>query len=260
MAGAGQAPDPRGRTVQRLMLYGIPLSLLLSGAVSPLGVVLYWTTQNLFTFGQQRWIMRRFPRGIRPTSTPMSNSLDVKNSLHHDGPMTTTNAASPPRTTVLDRTTNWMLDLDGDMFGDERERIRWYEGITIAAGLQWLAVPWAAAVLVWFVDRAAVVPLGVVLAVGVLPVPLATLHVRRRGVDTAPPTWPLKRSVLTVLSAAPYPLFIIGAGAALGHGPHVVREGLIGLAIGVVLSVGYLVATTRMRRRRDTVEYPDVDV
>jgi YidC/Oxa1 family membrane protein insertase len=57
----GWAPDPQARTVQRLMLYGIPLSLLISGAFFPIGVVLYWVTQSLFAFGQQMWILRRYP-------------------------------------------------------------------------------------------------------------------------------------------------------------------------------------------------------
>jgi YidC/Oxa1 family membrane protein insertase len=47
--------------IQRLMLYGIPLSLLVSGALFPIGVVIYWVTNNLFTLGQQQWVLRKFP-------------------------------------------------------------------------------------------------------------------------------------------------------------------------------------------------------
>lgn len=57
----GWAPDPQARTVQRLMLFGIPLSLLVSGALFPIGVVLYWATQSLFAYGQQVWILRKYP-------------------------------------------------------------------------------------------------------------------------------------------------------------------------------------------------------
>ena len=46
--------------------------------------------------------------------------------------------------TMLDRVVRWSLDSDGDFYGDERERLRWYEGIATAASLQWLAIPWAA--------------------------------------------------------------------------------------------------------------------
>ncbi|MEV6597897.1 membrane protein insertase YidC [Actinoplanes sp. NPDC051346] len=57
----GWATEPQARMVQRLMLYGIPLSLLVSGALLPIGVILYWVTQNLFALGQQMWILRKFP-------------------------------------------------------------------------------------------------------------------------------------------------------------------------------------------------------
>jgi YidC/Oxa1 family membrane protein insertase len=64
----GWAPDPQARTVQRLMLYGIPLSLLVSGAFFPIGVVLYWVTQSLFAFGQQTWILHRYPPVTYPAT------------------------------------------------------------------------------------------------------------------------------------------------------------------------------------------------
>ena len=43
--------------------------------------------------------------------------------------------------TVIDRVVRWNLDLDGSdaIYGDERERLRWYEGITTAASLLNLA-------------------------------------------------------------------------------------------------------------------------
>ena len=57
----GWAEDPQQKMIQRLMLYGIPLSLLVSGALFPIGVVIYWVTNNLFTLGQQQWVLRKFP-------------------------------------------------------------------------------------------------------------------------------------------------------------------------------------------------------
>ena len=48
----------------------------------------------------------------------------------------------------IDRVVHWHLDFDGDIYGDEREHLRWCEGMATAASLQWLAIPWAAAVLV----------------------------------------------------------------------------------------------------------------
>src|SRR2546421_9066531 len=57
----GWAEDPQQKMMQRLMLYGIPVSLLVSGTVFPIGVVIYWTTTNLFSLGQQAWVLRKYP-------------------------------------------------------------------------------------------------------------------------------------------------------------------------------------------------------
>jgi YidC/Oxa1 family membrane protein insertase len=57
----GWSEDPTQKMVQRLMLYGIPVTLLFSGFSFPIGVVLYWTTTNLFSLGQQFWVLRKYP-------------------------------------------------------------------------------------------------------------------------------------------------------------------------------------------------------
>jgi YidC/Oxa1 family membrane protein insertase len=57
----GWAEDPQQKMVQRLMLYGVPFSLLISGSIFPIGVVIYWTTQNIFSLGQQMWVLRKYP-------------------------------------------------------------------------------------------------------------------------------------------------------------------------------------------------------
>jgi YidC/Oxa1 family membrane protein insertase len=57
----GWSEDPQQRMIQRLMLYGVPFSLLFSGLVFPIGVVIYWVVQNLFSLGQQMWVLRKYP-------------------------------------------------------------------------------------------------------------------------------------------------------------------------------------------------------
>ncbi|MGC5028748.1 membrane protein insertase YidC [Micromonospora sp. DT229] len=57
----GWAEEPQQRMMQRLMLYGIPASLLVSGLIFPIGVIIYWVTTNLFSLGQQTWILHRYP-------------------------------------------------------------------------------------------------------------------------------------------------------------------------------------------------------
>jgi YidC/Oxa1 family membrane protein insertase len=57
----GWSEDPQQKMIQRLMLFGIPVSLLISGGLFPIGVVIYWTTTNLFSLGQQFWVLRKYP-------------------------------------------------------------------------------------------------------------------------------------------------------------------------------------------------------
>ncbi|MGH9903730.1 MAG: hypothetical protein ACRD68_18130, partial [Pyrinomonadaceae bacterium] len=47
--------------VQKFMLYGLPLTLLFSGFFFPIGVVLYQVVNNLFSMGQQFWVIKKMP-------------------------------------------------------------------------------------------------------------------------------------------------------------------------------------------------------
>jgi YidC/Oxa1 family membrane protein insertase len=53
--------EGQAATVQKLLLYGMPLSLFVSGFFFPIGVLLYWMTNNLWTLGQQFFILRKMP-------------------------------------------------------------------------------------------------------------------------------------------------------------------------------------------------------
>jgi YidC/Oxa1 family membrane protein insertase len=53
--------EGQAATVQKFMLYGMPLSLFVSGFFFPIGVLLYWFTNNLWTLGQQFFILRKLP-------------------------------------------------------------------------------------------------------------------------------------------------------------------------------------------------------
>ncbi|MCW2579337.1 MAG: rane protein insertase, YidC/Oxa1 family [Blastococcus sp.] len=53
--------EGQAATVQKLLLYGMPLSLFVSGFFFPIGVLLYWFTNNLWTLGQQFFILRKMP-------------------------------------------------------------------------------------------------------------------------------------------------------------------------------------------------------
>ncbi|SDM83663.1 YidC/Oxa1 family membrane protein insertase [Geodermatophilus siccatus] len=47
--------------VQKMLLYVMPIGLFVSGFIFPIGVLLYWFTNNLWTLGQQFFILRKMP-------------------------------------------------------------------------------------------------------------------------------------------------------------------------------------------------------
>jgi hypothetical protein len=162
--------------------------------------------------------------------------------------------------TVLDRVVRWNLDLDGDgtIYGDERERLRWYEGIATAASLQWLAIPWAAAVLVWVLGRPSVLPLAVVLAALIVPMAVCTAYVRRRRVDTEVHSWNRKRVLLAAGFGLPIVTFVIGAFYAYaGPASSVWRGAIVGAAFGGLLGVAASVLSARRKRREEATAAGD---
>jgi len=68
MANQTTPPEGQAAMIQRLMLVGIPVSVLVSGFIFPLGVLLYWFTSNLWTMGQQFYIFKFHPH--TPGATP----------------------------------------------------------------------------------------------------------------------------------------------------------------------------------------------
>ncbi|HET6876896.1 MAG TPA: membrane protein insertase YidC [Jatrophihabitans sp.] len=61
---ATTTPEGTAATIQRLMIWLIPIGVLGSGLLFnfPLGVLLYWFTSNLWTLGQQAWIIHYHPQ------------------------------------------------------------------------------------------------------------------------------------------------------------------------------------------------------
>jgi YidC/Oxa1 family membrane protein insertase len=72
----GWSQDPQQRMIQKLMLYGIPFSLLLSGWYFPIGVIIYWVTQNIFSLGQQYWVLHKYPPPVMEGSTAAKSARE----------------------------------------------------------------------------------------------------------------------------------------------------------------------------------------
>ena len=53
---------------QKMLLYVLPFIFGISGVAFPLGVVVYWTTSNLWTMGQQFYVIRNNPAPGQPAA------------------------------------------------------------------------------------------------------------------------------------------------------------------------------------------------
>jgi YidC/Oxa1 family membrane protein insertase len=60
MARSGPV-EGQAAMVQKILLYVMPAGLFVSGFLFPIGVLLYWFTNNLWTLGQQFFILRKMP-------------------------------------------------------------------------------------------------------------------------------------------------------------------------------------------------------
>jgi YidC/Oxa1 family membrane protein insertase len=69
----GWATDPTQLMMQRLMVWGFPLMLLFSGAFFPIGVIIYWVVQNVFSLVQQQWVLRKYPPPPRAEDNAAAN-------------------------------------------------------------------------------------------------------------------------------------------------------------------------------------------
>lgn len=60
MARSGPV-EGQAALIQKLLLYGMPIGLFVSSFFFPLGVLMYWFVNNLWTLGQQFYILRKLP-------------------------------------------------------------------------------------------------------------------------------------------------------------------------------------------------------
>ena len=157
----------------------------------------------------------------------------------------------------MDKTFEWLLDLDGDLYGDEQERRRWYEAITATANLQWMIVPWVAVICLFVYGRpVALTVCAILLILFLLSVP-GSLYVKRGHVRAVPEHWSTKRIVIMVASRAPYVLAVIGVALAYGGDTWVVAGALLGAMTGGSLG---LVGLRRKLREQRASESDPVDV
>ena len=85
---------------QKILLYVLPLVFAVSGVYFPLGVVLYWLTSNLWTMGQQFYVIRRMPAPGTPAEEARRRRMEAKAKKHGEtvpvGPVVEETAPEPP--------------------------------------------------------------------------------------------------------------------------------------------------------------------
>ena len=77
------------------MLYVFPIIFAVSGVNFPIGVLIYWSTTNLWTFGQQFYVIKRNPTPGSPAYEELQNK--------RGGTESTTNNSTPEGMTEADR-------------------------------------------------------------------------------------------------------------------------------------------------------------
>jgi YidC/Oxa1 family membrane protein insertase len=64
---------------QKIMLYVFPVIFAVTGVNFPVGVLLYWSTTNLWTFGQQYYVIKRNPTPGSPAFEELAKKRELKN-------------------------------------------------------------------------------------------------------------------------------------------------------------------------------------
>jgi YidC/Oxa1 family membrane protein insertase len=80
---------------QKLLLYVLPVVFAVGGIAFPVGVILYWTTSNLWTMGQQFYVIRNNPAPGTP-AFEAKQERDRKHGKTVAEDPTKTNGTTPP--------------------------------------------------------------------------------------------------------------------------------------------------------------------
>ena len=79
---------------QKMLLYVLPLVFAVGGIAFPIGVLLYWTTSNLWTMGQQFYVIRNNP-APNTEAFRAKEQRDAEKARKHGKTLTPTDGADP---------------------------------------------------------------------------------------------------------------------------------------------------------------------
>jgi YidC/Oxa1 family membrane protein insertase len=80
---------------QKMLLYVLPLVFAVGGIAFPIGVLLYWTTSNLWTMGQQFYVIRNNPAPGTPAFAAKQKRDAAKGLKHGSEPAGTDTVVEP---------------------------------------------------------------------------------------------------------------------------------------------------------------------
>ncbi len=81
---------------QKMLLYVLPLVFAVGGIAFPIGVLIYWTTSNLWTMGQQFYVIRNNPAPGTPAEKAKAERDAAKRAKKGLPPVEEAAAAAPP--------------------------------------------------------------------------------------------------------------------------------------------------------------------
>jgi YidC/Oxa1 family membrane protein insertase len=70
---------------QKIMLYLFPVIFAISGVNFPIGVLIYWSTTNLWTWGQQYYVIKRNPTPGSPAYEELQHKKARKAGTNIEG-------------------------------------------------------------------------------------------------------------------------------------------------------------------------------
>lgn len=171
--------------------------------------------------------------------------------------MTTSHSASNRRSSAVLRMFDWLLDREGDIYGDERSRFRWYEAIAAAGSIQWIVFPAVMAVMVWIAPPSAAPYLAVAFAAFVLPIYVTLPYLHRHRIDFSRRPKSRKGRLVFWSSLIPLAVFILGLTVGLdlrsGTAWSEISAGLLGGLVGGLIGIGVASLVVVWIRRRVAV-------
>ena len=74
-----EALEGQAAQMQKIMLYVFPVFFLIGGFNFPIGVLIYWFVSNVWTMGQQFYVIRRNPA----PGTPAYDAMEARKREHN---------------------------------------------------------------------------------------------------------------------------------------------------------------------------------